>query len=160
MSVNKYQEHIFVLPEDDANRQLANGFLLGLSTRQVQVLAEAGGWAQVRDRFVSDHVEPMRRHATRSMVLLIDFDGRPNRLKTMKTAIPSDLTDRVFVLGALKEPEALRQAGLGSYESIGRTLADECRSGEEEIWVHNLLRHNQGELMRLRNAVCGILFRD
>ena len=28
MSVNKYQPHVLVLPEDDANRQLANGFLL------------------------------------------------------------------------------------------------------------------------------------
>lgn len=30
MSVNKYKPHVLVLPEDDANRQLANGFLLGL----------------------------------------------------------------------------------------------------------------------------------
>jgi hypothetical protein len=28
MSVNKYHPHVLVLPEDDANRQLANGFLL------------------------------------------------------------------------------------------------------------------------------------
>jgi hypothetical protein len=26
--MNRYQPHVFVLPEDDANRQLANGFLL------------------------------------------------------------------------------------------------------------------------------------
>jgi hypothetical protein len=27
MSANKYKPHVVVLPEDDANRQLANGFL-------------------------------------------------------------------------------------------------------------------------------------
>ena len=43
MSVNKFRQHVFVLPEDDANRQLANGFLLDLSVRQVQILPEAGG---------------------------------------------------------------------------------------------------------------------
>ena len=66
MSVNKYLPHVLVLPEDDANRQLANGFLLdrALMTRSIQVLAEAGGWTAVLDRFKSDHV---------SMPTLIDL---------------------------------------------------------------------------------------
>ena len=28
MSVNRHQPHVFVLPEDDANRQMAIGFIL------------------------------------------------------------------------------------------------------------------------------------
>ena len=158
MSVNKYLLHVFVLPEDDANRQLANGFLLDLSARQVQVLPEAGGWTQVRDRFALDHVEGVRKFGDRFIVLLIDFDDHINRLKTMKTVIPGDLTDRVFVLGTLSKPEALRQAGLGSYETIGKAMADDCRSGTKVIWAHDLLRHNEGELARLRTAICGTLF--
>jgi hypothetical protein len=45
MSVNRYQPHVLVLPEDDANRQMANGFLLDqyLSTRKIQVLEEVDG---------------------------------------------------------------------------------------------------------------------
>jgi hypothetical protein len=159
MSVNKYLQHVFVLPEDDANRQLANGFLLDLSARQVQVLPEAGGWIQVRDRFVLDHVEGMRKYDHRFIIMLIDFDDHITRLKTMKTVIPRDLIDRVFVLGTLSKPEALRQAGLGSYEIIGKAMADDCRSGTQAIWAHDLLRHNEGELARLRTAVCGVLFR-
>lgn len=158
MSVNKYLQHVFVLPEDDANRQVANGFLLDLSARQVQVLPEAGGWAQVRDRFVSDHIDEMRRNGHRFIVMLIDFDDHINRLKSMKTVIPGDLIDRVFVLGTLSKPEALRQAGLGSYETIGKAMANDCRSGTQAIWAHDLLRHNEGELARLRTAVCGVLF--
>src|SRR5437867_3937915 len=118
--MNKYRQHIFVLPEDDANRQLANGFLLDVSSRQVQVLVEVGGWAQVRDRFTLDDVDGLRKYDGRFMVLLIDFDNHINRLKTMKAAIPEDLIDRVFILGTLSEPEALRQGGLGSYETIGK----------------------------------------
>ena len=40
MSVNKYLPHVLVLPEDDANRQLANGFLLdpNLLDRRIQLL--------------------------------------------------------------------------------------------------------------------------
>ena len=160
MSVNRYLPHVLVLPEDDANRQLANGFLLdpAINIRQVQILVQVGGWTQVRDRFVSDHIDAMRKYDGRFMVLLIDFDGHVNRLKTMKAAIPQDLVDRVFILGTLSEPEALRQAHSGSYEDIGMGMAEDCRRGTQTIWSHNLLQHNDGELARLRSAACGVLF--
>lgn len=46
MSINKYDQHIFVLPEDDANRQIANGFIqdLNLNQRAIQVRPIANGW--------------------------------------------------------------------------------------------------------------------
>lgn len=149
MSVNKYQPHILVLPEDDANRQIANGFLLNLQTRQIQILPEAGGWALVRDSFRANHIPAMEKHHNRFMVLLVDFDGDESRLQRMKDEIPNHLADRVFVLGALHDPEGLRQAGLGSYEDIGKALAQDCTAGTEGIWAHPLLRHNEGELSRL-----------
>lgn len=52
--MNKERPHILVLPEDGANRQLANGFLLEVDLarqRQMQVLAEAGGWRHVLHLF-------------------------------------------------------------------------------------------------------------
>jgi hypothetical protein len=162
VSVNKYLPHIFVLPEDDANRDLANGFLLddslAIRRRRIQVLEEVGGWTQVLERFKSDHVIEMDRNPHRFMVLLIDFDDREDRLGIAKAAIPERLTDRVFVLGALSEPEDLKKANLGSYETIGKTLANECRKDVYETWDHDLLRHNANELARLREHVRPILF--
>jgi len=158
MSVNKYLPHVFVLPEDDANRQIANGFLLNLSTRQIQVLQEVGGWTYVRNRFVSDHLVEMERNRNRFMVLLVDFDAQTNRMQDVRAVIPKHLADRVFILGALSDPEALRQAGLGSYETIGRGMAEDCREGTETTWGHALLRHNGSELDRLRQYVRPILF--
>jgi hypothetical protein len=158
MSVNRRRPHVLVLPEDDANRQLANGFLLDLATRQMQILTEAGGWTRVLDCFESDHIVEMRRYGSRFMVLLIDFDDNLNRLQKVRDVIPQDLADRVFVLGALSEPEALRQAKLGSYETIGKTMMADCRSGSQAIWDHELLYHNKEELNRLSQAVCGFLF--
>jgi hypothetical protein len=159
MSVNKYQPHVLVLPEDDANRQLANGFLLdqSLSMRKIQVLEEVGGWTQVLERFLSDHVVDMERYPVRFMVLLIDFDGREERLVDAKARIPAHLTDRVFILGALTEPEALK-VSLGDYETIGLAMARDCREETDRTWGHNLLRHNTGELERLREHVRPILF--
>lgn len=93
------------------------------------------------------------------MVLLIDFDNRwQERLARAKDDIPDSLQDRVFILGTLSEPEDLRKAKLGSYETIGLALATECREGADTVWNHPLLQHNAGEFERLRGAVCPILF--
>ncbi len=54
MGVNKNSPHVYVLPEDDANRQLANGFWQGLDwkrQRQMYVLPVAGGWREVLNLF-------------------------------------------------------------------------------------------------------------
>lgn len=158
--VNRHRPHVLVLPEDDANRQLANGFLLdpALRTRNIQVLEEVGGWSEVLARFNSDHIVGMDRYPDRFMILLIDFDDKEDRMKAAKAAIPEHLAARVFILGASSEPEALRKAGLGTYEIIGRKMAEDCRDGTDTTWGHALLRNNRGELDRLRPNVVSILF--
>lgn len=161
MSVNKHQPHVFVLPEDDANRQLANGFVLGLHysvSRKIQVLPVAGGWRAVLGRFETDHRGGMVSYPERFIILLIDFNGKPrDRLNEARAAIPASLIGRVFILGAQSRPEALR-ASLGSCETIGQRLAENCRNGTDDTWGHNLLRHNANELDRLRTRVRPILF--
>jgi hypothetical protein len=158
MSVNKYLPHVLALPEDDANRQLANGFHLDvLATRQFQVIEVAGGWIEVLNQFKSVHVREMERCHERFMVLLIDFDGQGERLHQAREVIPDHLKDRVFVLGVWTEPEALR-ADLGTYETIGRALARDCREETDTTWGHALLRHNAIEVGRLRERVRPILF--
>lgn len=159
MSVNKYLPHVLVLPEDDANRQLANGFQLdqSLETRRIQVLPEARGWENVLNCFEAVHLQEMDRYPCRLMVLLIDFDGRNERLDRAKAIIPERLKERVFVLGAWTEPEELRQ-NLGSYETIGRAMAEDCRNNTEKTWTHRLLSHNASELDRLRTHVRPVLF--
>jgi len=160
MSVNKFQPHVLVLPEDDANRQLANGFRLDqhLLNWKIQVLEEAGGWSKVLELFKKDLIVGMNRYLGRSVVLLIDFDGHPERLTNAQAEIPEHLSERVFILGALTEPEALKQAGLGSYEEIGLAMAKDCREGTDTIWGHDLLRHNGSELDRLQEKVRPFLF--
>ena len=159
MSVNKYTPHILVLPEDDRNRQLANGFLLHPSlSAQIQVLVEVGGWSKVLDCFEKDHVGKMNEFPDRFMVLLIDFDGQGDRLDRAKAVIPGNLKERVFVLGVWTEPERLK-ANLGRrYEEIGRAAADDCREDTSVTWGHELLQHNASEIERMRQRVRPILF--
>jgi hypothetical protein len=159
--INPYQPHVMVLPEDRANSQLADGFLLELdqfALMRIKVLPEAGGWIVVLDTFESDHVAGMDKHRQRYMVLLIDFDGDEGRIDEAKRRIPERLMDRVFILGAMTEPEDLKRAGLGHYETIGEALAQDCREETDITWGHNLLRHNTNEITRLRHHVRPILF--
>ena len=109
MSVNRNKPHVLVLPEDNANRQIANGFQLDVSSRQIQVLPETGGWIRVLECFTEDQIWAMDRFPERFMILLIDFDNKEARLQGVKAKIPSHLTERVFVLGVLSEPEDLKK---------------------------------------------------
>lgn len=161
MSANKEKPHLLVLPEDDANRQLANGFHLQVDwtqNRQMQVLVPAGGWIKVLERFETDHVFELDKYPKRLMLLLIDLDGRDDRLGEAKARIPQHLAQRVFILGVRTEPEDLKRARLCSYETIGAEMAKDCREGSGTIWAHELLQHNAEELARLRTLVRPILF--
>jgi len=160
MGVNKHRPHVFVLPEDDTNRQLAVGFTIAVDmrfSRQIYVLPVAGGWTQVLERFLSDEVADMGSCPDRYMVLLIDFDKNEQRLSDARSRIPEHLRERVFILGVWSEPEDLKKT-LDSYEAIGSAMARDCREQTDTTWDHDLLRHNAGELARLRERVRPILF--
>lgn len=158
---NKYQPHIHVLAEDDANRQIANGFLLGpnLNNRAVKVLPLPGGWKKTVEEFTKEYASEMRQLPQRMMVLLIDFDDNENRLSYVESHIPEDLKARVFVLGVLSEPENLRTDIKKTFEEIGEALAKDCYDNTNELWGHNLLKHNKGELDRMASSVKPLLFK-
>jgi len=156
--MNKYRPHVLVLPEDDANRQIANGFLLwpSLKDQNIQILPSAGGWTAVRDK-LHTLLPDISKYPDRIMVLLVDFDGQPNRREQVITDVPDELRVRIFLLGVLSVPEVLRSS-LGSYEKIGRALAEDCAANTTSVWGHELLAHNADEAARLMAKVRSILF--
>jgi hypothetical protein len=161
MSVNKHLPHVFVLPEDDANGQLANGFQLDISvdTRRMQILNEAGGWCEVFHCLEKDHLADLERYTNRFMVLLLDFDRHEGRFDELVRAIPPHLRNRVFILGVWSEPEDLRKDLGRSLETIGLALAKDCRDKTDSVWAHPLLSHNATEVARLREFVAPFLFK-
>ena len=76
----------------------------------------------------------------------------------MKKGAPPVACDMLVSVGTLTEPEALKSAGLGSYETIGKALAKDCREAADTTWGHPLLRHNASEINRLSQHVRQILF--
>lgn len=157
--MNREQPHVVILPEDDRNRQLANGFQLQLNwdrQRWMRVLPVAGGWSYVLPGLSTLQMDHWPQ---RFAVLLIDFDNQfTARLQTLKAQIPPHLGDRVFILGALDDPEALKKALKKPYEDIGSAMAEDCRQQTNTTWGHPSLQHNVAELERLRQRVVPILF--
>ena len=157
MSANKFHRHLIVVPEDDPNRQLANGFWLVFETRQIPVLEEAHGWSRALEAVKEDELPKMRAFPERHLVLLIDFDRDEQRLQRAKMHVPADVADRIFILGILTEPEDLRNKLQMPYEGIGRALAEECRHARTDFWDHPLLRHNKPELQPLSPVLTSII---
>lgn len=158
MSVNKRRPHIVILPEDDANRQISTEFVVSCRSGQIKVENSIGGWAKVVDRFLDEYAGSMRRFRERYVVLIIDCDNDRRRISQIRSRIPEDIADRVFILGSLDEPERLRAAGLGSFEKIGRSIASGCEDDSVDFWMHDQLQHNLEELDRIRQVACSILW--
>lgn len=163
MSVNRFKDHVWVVPEDDANRQLANGFLLypAVNGTCIDIRPASGGWPRVLDEFARVHITQLRSYPLRRLVLLIDFDDLvATRTVHFKNQFPDDVAGRVYLLGARSEPEPLRAAAGCSLEKIGTDLAKVCADNDMGLWSHELLMHNQVELARLTVDVRHFLFRE
>jgi len=161
MAVNKHVEHVWVVPEDAANHDIANGFNLepALDATRFHVRKYPGGWHKVLMEFEQLHVDALRKFTLRHLVLLIDFDDRVDeRTAQFKSAFPPGVADRVYVLGTRNEPESLRTNTKLTFENIGKELAGACASRETGLWSHELLKHNAQELKRLMDAVRPFLF--
>jgi hypothetical protein len=161
--MNKSKPHVYVIPEDDRDRQLAVGFVLhyGVDPRRIQVMEPAGGWSKVLDTFTAEYIGYLHSESQGHVVMLIDFDGDyDHRRATFEQAIPGDLKPRVFVLGSKQTPEDLKRQLGKSFEDIGTTLADDCAAGTWDTWSHDHLKHNDADRRRLVEIVRPFLFGD
>jgi len=140
MSVNRYQPHVLIIPEDRADEQIANGFTKHdqVTLKQVQVMPYADGWPGVLNKFMTQYISYLRNYKNAYIVLLIDFDAKyESQRHRFDTAVPDDLKDRVFVVGAKEDPERLRQVMGKGFEEIGSDLADDCYKDPRINYCHD-----------------------
>ncbi|MCZ7558425.1 MAG: hypothetical protein M5R41_18720 [Bacteroidia bacterium] len=161
MGINKFTQHLLILSEDDAVRQVVLGFLLDdrVAIRRVQSLPVSGGCTKVRDAFLNDYAASMLDFPLRHILLVFDCDGDVDRIPQLQQQIPADIRDRVFLLGSLHDPEALSRACGKKKEAIGKHLATECAEGSDALWSHEYLAHNQTEAARLSDIVVPFMFK-
>ena len=89
---------------------------------------------------------------------MVDFDSQSNRLSEVKECLPTELSNRVFVLGVWSEPERLTADLKQNKEQIGALLAIECLQDKRAIWNHELLKHNVPEIDRMPPELRALLF--
>ena len=159
--MNKYLPHLLVIPEDDEDRQIAEGFANHFKVNQNRIKIEnvAGGWCNVLKRFQDEILPYLRKYTQGHALLLIDFDGDfNNRIILCQQDIPGDLKSRVFVVGAQFEPKDLKIDLKLHCEAIGEALANDCDTGTLTHWNHAQLQHNDAERLRLLLSVKEFLF--
>jgi hypothetical protein len=160
--MNKFAQHIFVIPEDEADEEIANGFAMHerVDLRRIQVMPVARGWNNVLTTFQEEYIPRLRKYPLGHVVMLIDFDGQGGgRMADVQRVIPDDLRDRVFVVGSSNNPEKLKAALNLSLERIGWQLAQDCAAlGGSGLWDHEHLQHNAEERQRLATVVQAFLF--
>ena len=159
MSATKFQEHLLILPEDDAYHAIATSFVESLGqevSRRAQVLNATRGWIHARQIAVEDGLK-LRKYGDRKLLLVIDFDTVSERLAQMSAALPADIRDRIFIIGSANEAEDLRRE-LGPYSRIGSLISEECRRGATDLWQHPLLALNRVEVQRLAPVVQRLFF--
>lgn len=161
MGVNKYSEYVVILPEDDANRQIINGFLnvIGVNLNAIDVRAVAGGWKKALSLRIKPLIKELENNKNMSLLVVIDFDLQfEKRLKIFKEKLGNNLIDRAFLLGAISEPEKLKKEFNLPYEKIGRALAKSCLTNNFSIWENDLLKHNLPEIKRITSQIRSTLF--
>ena len=154
--MNKYASHVFVIPEDDCDRQLVNGFAdhPRVLAPRIQVMPPPGGWSVVRQTFEMEYIPRLRQYLLGHVIMVIDFDGVYTERRTeFEKVIPDDLRQRVFVIGARQTPEKLKLELGKTYEQIGMSLAEDCHAGTELVWSHEHLKHNDPDRNRLIEIV-------
>jgi hypothetical protein len=165
MSVNRYRTHVIVIPEDDADRQLAVGFLqhATIDARAIQVMPLANGWARLLDKLRDRHIDDLRRFPNAHVVLLMDFDDHISERRQALENVLADFDDRgqwesrVYLLGSATDPEQLARQFRLTKAKIGEQLAEECDREEFILWENELLAHNRETRERLA-LVKGTLF--
>jgi hypothetical protein len=161
VTMNKYVPHVYVIPEDDANRQIADGFVLHPRVKEtrIQVLPPAGGWPRVLQMFQDEYIPKLGSNSHAHIVMLIDFDGQVERRRVdFEDKIPAEFKARVFVIGSKVTPEAFKRETGKNFEEIGQLLADDCAGGTAVLWGHEHLTHNETDRQRLSETVVPFLF--
>lgn len=152
--------HIYILPEDRADEQIAIAFRDDTfpNERFIHVERIAGGWLKVIKKFENEFIAEMRNDLYRRVILLLDFDEQNDRRQYVQDRIPDDLKGRVYIIGVWSNPEALRTSLGMKFEAIGEALSQDCRNGAKTIWDHELLKHNANEVERMIVTLRPILF--
>ncbi len=159
MGLNKHKPGLYVIPEDDADRQIANGFLEDFRVQNAfQVMPPAQGREKVLSQIIEVYVPILQKYKQLKVIGVLDFDGRKDRYEQKLQEIPNGVRERVFLLGTLNNPEKLKASAGLHFESLGEKLAQECCDANFELWNNEQLVFLKDEVLRAKEELWTVLF--
>lgn len=171
MSINRQQKHVIFFGEDEATRNLAQGFIEGENINELRcdVWHTFGtGWKSTTEAM---ELVGMSRYPLTHLILVIDLDRQEkHHIEDLKQEIDqTSFSDRVYVIGGSKDVQALQRAftaansiGKISAQDTGREIANQCFKDEscvEGVWCDPALEHNRTELERICRNLKDIIFK-
>lgn len=157
MAVNRYQNHLVVVLEDNPYRDIMNGVKQHdhVVDAVIDIKNPVGGWTNV---FASLDAQEKLLNSNPKMhlLLLIDFDHAFSSRYTLfqRKIDRKSYQDRVFLLGIDHKQSEDLKATMGHihFEALGQKLVEDCPTAQTPLWQNTHLSCNQSELTRMQQA--------
>lgn len=162
MGINNYLQHLNVIIEDEAYKEILSGVRLSLNVQEslIKINHVSAGWTGVFDDF-ENSIGVLNKFTNRFTLLLMDFDDKEastttsydKRLLRFHKIVPNNLKGRVFILGVnYKESDDLKKYFQMNLEEVGKLLITDCPSGDLSQWKNTHLECNMSEIERMKKA--------
>lgn len=157
--MNKFKPHLFIVPEDDADRQIAVGFQMHLEAKgEMQIVDVARGWLKVVGVIKDEYVPLLKNNLNSHVLGIIDCDKDADRIAGQLENFPEDIRNRIFLLGVNENPQEFKRSAKMHFAEIGEKLADECYKDELDLWNHEMLSYSSSEALRAKDVLRELVF--
>ena len=157
--MNKFKPHLFIVPEDDADRQIAVGFQMHLEAKgEMQIVDVARGWLKVVGVIKDEYVPLLKNNLNSHVLGIIDCDKDVDRIAEQLENFPEDIRNRIFLLGVNENPQEFKRSAKMHFAEIGEKLADECYKDELDLWNHEMLSYSSSEALRAKDVLRELVF--
>ncbi|MDO4223899.1 MAG: hypothetical protein Q4D05_07730 [Acinetobacter sp.] len=158
MSVNRYQNYLMVLFEDNAYKDLFLGFDFAWH-KQIELKPVYQGFDDVYLQLTYHNsliCKELAKYPTAYVLALIDGDldsQSESKIEQLKNAL-TQYQDRIFIIGSKYEAEHIKRAIIeqGKWKTVGQKLGQSCKNEACALWQNEMLAHNQAEITRLKQV--------
>lgn len=162
MSVNRYQNYLIVLFEDNAYKDLFMGFDFSMQ-KQISLRPVCDGFDSVCIQLTSEKgvlLKELNQFSKAYVLALIDADldnhpySQRGKIDKLRTSIDNKYQDRIFIIGSKIEAEDIKRAIIsqGEWKAVSQKLENSCKNENCELWQDDMLKHNLDEITRLKQV--------
>lgn len=157
MSINRYQDYLIVLFEDNAYKDIFLGFSFS-KNKQILLKPVCQGFGDVflqlsdKGSLILKELN-MYHHAYVLACIDADLDSQnESKIEKLKKSLFTEYKERIFILGSRYEAEHIKRFIIqqGKWKKVGEMLENDCKNEHYQLWRNEMLQHNGNEIERFR----------